>query len=280
MKKKNLSTYSDFLTYRCSYISVITYWRSFIQMVIIQMAHIVNNHIIMAFYRLHSHWYLWTVSNYMLIISHTDVNHIDTGNSPQNTQTYMKTVEEKKKKKKVYLSKNPIAKLRPHQMTGASQRASRAVARERQNLNKQSSAYLWLFFGDLILFGTLPATKSCCFFTTKTLFLSIICSITDTNNNSLKRWDVNKWITIQITTLLFLWTKSARWNVVPWTLISQTKPGFTAVDSFVSHYQDESGMYCSFFIHVLKCTAYTNLANTFLISLPSKNSDLSSMLEA
>ncbi len=32
----------------------------------------------------------------MLIISHTDVNHTDTGNSPQNTQTYMKTVEEKK----------------------------------------------------------------------------------------------------------------------------------------------------------------------------------------
>ncbi len=35
-----------------------------------------------------------------------------------------------------------------------------------------------------------------------------------------------------------------------------------------------------FFIHVLMCTAYTNLANTFLISFPSKNSDLSSMLEA
>ncbi len=30
----------------------------------------------------------------MLIISHTDVNHTDTGNSPQNTQTYMKTVED------------------------------------------------------------------------------------------------------------------------------------------------------------------------------------------
>ncbi len=27
-------------------------------------------------------------------------------------------------------------------------------------------------------------------------------------------------------------------------------------------------------------TAYTDLANTFLISFPSKNSDLSSMLEA
>ncbi len=103
---------------------------------------------------------------------------------PQNTQTYMKNGE--KKKKKDYLCKKPIAKLRPHQMTGASQRASRAVTRERQNSNKQSSAYLDFFLeGDyLILFGTLPATKSCCFFTTKTLFLSVICSITDTNNNS------------------------------------------------------------------------------------------------
>ncbi len=77
----------------------------------------------------------------MLIISHTDVNHTDTGNSPQNTQTYMKTVEEEKKKRFI-CAKKAIAKLRPHQMTGASQRASRAVTRERQNSNKQSSVYL------------------------------------------------------------------------------------------------------------------------------------------
>ncbi len=75
----------------------------------------------------------------MLIISHTDVNHTDTGNSPQNTQTYMKNVE---KKKRFICAKKAIAKLRPHQMTGASQRASRAVARECQNSNKQSSVYL------------------------------------------------------------------------------------------------------------------------------------------
>ncbi len=62
--------------------------------------------------------------------------------SLQNTQTYMKNVEKKKKKKKAYLCKKPIAKLRPHQMTGASQRASRAVTRERQNSNKQVSVYL------------------------------------------------------------------------------------------------------------------------------------------
>ncbi len=35
-----------------------------------------------------------------------------------------------------------------------------------------------------------------------------------------------------------------------------------------------------FLIHVLMCTAYTYLANTFRISFLSKNSDLSSMLEA
>ncbi len=74
----------------------------------------------------------------MLIISHTDVNHTDTGNSPQNTQTYMNVEEEKR----FICAKKAIAKLRPHQMTGASQRASRAVARERQNSNKQSSVYL------------------------------------------------------------------------------------------------------------------------------------------
>ncbi len=45
----------------------------------------------------------------------------------------------------------------------------------------------FFFLVDFILFGTLSATKSCCFFTTKTLFLSVICSITDTNNNSPSR---------------------------------------------------------------------------------------------
>ncbi len=33
----------------------------------------------------------------MLIISHTDGNHTDTGTFPRKTQTYMKNVEEKKK---------------------------------------------------------------------------------------------------------------------------------------------------------------------------------------
>ncbi len=75
----------------------------------------------------------------MLIISHTDVNHTDTGNSPQNTQTYMKTVEEEKKER--FICAKKIAKLRPQQMTGAPSRR-RAVARERQNSNKQSSVYL------------------------------------------------------------------------------------------------------------------------------------------
>ncbi len=46
------------------------------------------------------------------------------------------------------------------------------------------------------------------------------------------------------------------------------------MDTFESRYQDEYGMYCGFYKHVLMCTAYTNLANTFRISFLSKNSDL------
>ncbi len=94
----------------------------------------------------------------MLIISHTDGNHTDTVTFPtKHTNIY--------EKKKVYLAKKAIAMLRPHQMTGASQRASHAVTRERQNSNKQSSAYVSLFFLDgLILSVRLYATKLCCFF--------------------------------------------------------------------------------------------------------------------
>ncbi len=44
----------------------------------------------------------------------------------------------------------------------------------------------------------------------------------------------------------------------------------------LKQYYNDNGMYCFFILHVLMCTAYTNLANTFLISFPSKNSDLSS----
>ncbi len=74
----------------------------------------------------------------MLIISHRDVNHTDTGTLPTNIYENLL----KKKKREKFICAKKIAKLRPHQMTGASQRASRAVARERQNSNKQSSVYL------------------------------------------------------------------------------------------------------------------------------------------
>ncbi len=98
------------------------------------------------------------------------------------------------KKKKVYLSKKPIAKLRPIRWQ-VRHSVRHAPARERQNSNKQSSIYLSLFFLDgLILCVTLYTTKQCWFFTTKMLFLSIIYSITDANNNSpeeMKRKQMN-----------------------------------------------------------------------------------------
>ncbi len=42
----------------------------------------------------------------------------------------------------------------------------------------------------------------------------------------------------------------------------------------------KAGMYCFLIMEGLMCTAYTNLGYTFLVSFPSKNSVLSSMLEA
>ncbi len=94
-------------------------------------------------YRLHSHWYLWTVSNYMLIISHRDVNHTNTGTfSTKHANIYENCW--RRKKRNVFCAKRSLSYA--HQMTGASQRASRVVARERQNSNNQSFVYLWLFF--------------------------------------------------------------------------------------------------------------------------------------
>ncbi len=152
-KKNNLSTYSDFLTYRCSCISVITCWRSFIQMLIIQMAaHIVNNHIIMAFYIDCIHTDICEQSVITCWLSAIQMLIIQIQAIPHKTRKHIWKLLKKKKKKKVYLCKKGDAKLRPHQMTGASQRASRAVARERQNSNKQSSVYLWLFFCWMISF--------------------------------------------------------------------------------------------------------------------------------
>ncbi len=74
--------------------------------------------------------------------------------SPQNTQTYMK-------KKGLFVQKANLAKLLPHQMTGASHAPSRGSARIQIN---NLPCIFDFFLDDLILFGTLPATKSCCFF--------------------------------------------------------------------------------------------------------------------
>ncbi len=51
-----------------------------------------------------------------------------------------------------------------------------------------------------------------------------------------------------------------------------TKPGFTAVDAFVTQYYMK--LVLLLYYGRFDVTAYTNLADTFLVSLTSKNSDL------
>ncbi len=73
--------------------------------------------------------------------------------SPQNTQTYMKTAEEEKKE--MFICAKKFAKLRPHQMTGASQRASRVVARSaRIQIINLPCILTFFFLDDFILFET------------------------------------------------------------------------------------------------------------------------------
>ncbi len=158
--------------------------RSFIQMLIIQMAaHIVNNHIIMAFYIDCIHTDICEQSVITCWLSAIQMLIIQIQAIPHKTRKHIWKMLKKKKKKDLFVQKRRSLSYAPIRWQV---RHSVRHARERQNSNKQSSVYLWLFFflDDLILFGTLPATKSCCFFTTKMLFLSIICSIMDTNNNS------------------------------------------------------------------------------------------------
>ncbi len=121
--------------------SVITHWCASIQMIIIQMGHIVNNGPSYDSIHIDS---CHTVCNHTLMCVHSDGYHSDTATFPtKQKHTHIWKMLLKKKK----LSKKPIAKLRPHQMTGASQRVSRAVTRVHLNSNKQSSAYLLLFLG-------------------------------------------------------------------------------------------------------------------------------------
>ncbi len=64
--------------------------------------------------------------HHTLIMSHRDDKHTDTDTFPtSHKHTYMKNVEKKKK----HLCKKAISKFRPHQMTAASQRASRESGR-------------------------------------------------------------------------------------------------------------------------------------------------------
>jgi len=53
---------------------------------------------------------------------------------------------------------------------------------------------------------------------------------------TLKKRDVNKGITMDITTLFFLWTKNALWDVIQWTLSFPFNLEFLTVDACLARY--------------------------------------------
>ncbi len=106
-------------------------------------------------------------------------------------------------------------------MTGASQRASRVVARERQNSNNQSSVYLDFFF-----FGWFHSVWGHCLLQNHAVFFYHQDAVFERNlfhnghNNSLPQEMRHKQRINDLNySVVVSWTKSARWNVVHWTLI-------------------------------------------------------------
>ncbi len=143
-------------------------------------------------YRLHSHWYLWTVSNYMLIISRRDVNHTDTGTfSTKHANIYENCWRRKKRNVfsfylivlKRSLSYAPIRWQVRHSVRHAPSRGSARI----QIINLPCIFDFFFFWMISFCLGHCLLQNRAVFFTTKTLFLSVICSITDTNNSSPSR---------------------------------------------------------------------------------------------
>ncbi len=151
------------------------------------MAHIVNNHIIMTFYIDCIHTDICEQSVITCWLSAIQMVIIQIQAIPHKTRKHIWKLLKKKERKRIICAKSRSLSYAPirwqvrHSVRHASSRGSARI-----QINNFPCIFDFFFFlDDLILFGTLPATKSCCFFfTTKTLFLNVICSIMDTNNNS------------------------------------------------------------------------------------------------
>ncbi len=135
-------------------------------MVIIQMAHIVNNHIIMAFYIDCIHTDICEQSVITCWLSAIQMLIIQIQAIPHKTRKHIwKLLKRKKKKKGLFVQKRRSLSYAPirwqvrHSVRHAPSRGSARI-----QINNLPCIFDFFFLDDLILFGTLPATKSCCFF--------------------------------------------------------------------------------------------------------------------
>ncbi len=128
---------------------------------------------------------LWTVSNYMLIISHRDVNHTNTGTFSTKHANIYENAEEEKKEMFIWLKSSLSYAPSDDRCVTA------CVTRHREGAPESNNhipcIFDFFFFGWFHSVWDIVCYKIVLFFTTKTLFLSVICSITDTNNSSPSR---------------------------------------------------------------------------------------------
>ncbi len=184
--------------------------------------------------------------------------------------TYIKNVE---KRKRFILSKKPIAKFHPHQVTGASQRASQP-SQESGRIQINNFQLFW--GGEKWSHSVQNCTlqNRVVFYNQDAVFWAWAIpkqTITLPEERRRKQRNIRPYNYV-IASLNY----NTRFDVVPWILISWTKPGFTAVDAFVTQYHTKQ-VCTAFLLWMFWCYC---LHKFILISFPSKNSSLSSMLEA
>ncbi len=124
---------------------------------------------------------------------------------------------------------------RPHHMTGVSQRVSQPSGESARIQINNFQLFFQLFF--LFLCVTLyTTTKPSGLLQQRRSFLSVSYSktnktITIPEERRRKQRNIHPYNNV-----IASWDWSTRSDVVPWILTSQTKPGFTAVDAFVTQY--------------------------------------------
>ncbi len=148
------------------------------------MAHIVNNHIIMAFYIDCIHTDICEQSVITCWLSAIQMLIIQIQAIPHKTRKHIWKLLKKKEKKSFFVQKRSLSYAPIRWQVRHSVRHAPSRGSARIQINNLPCIFDFFFWMISFCLGHCLLQNHAVFFTTKMLLLSVICSITDTNNNS------------------------------------------------------------------------------------------------